>query len=83
MDKTLIIISILGGGAVSLTAIFVFIRGVYRVVRRIFHIADAVTQLRPNGGSSLADAINRIDKNVKEIDSRVKKLEERRRWLKF
>jgi len=50
-------------GAVAATAMTVgaLIRGAWRLNRRIVHIADAVRELSPNGGSTLADRGIRIE----------------------
>lgn len=73
----------IGGAFVGgLTAIGLFIRGVWRLVRRIVHISDAVTQLKPNGGSSMYDKVNKMHITVQDLVDRVEKLENKR-WIKF
>lgn len=55
--------TIIQAGAVAgaLTAIGALFVGSAFVVRKVVHIADAVTELVPNGGSSIKDQINRIE----------------------
>lgn len=67
-------------GALGL-ARFVF-RFVIRAVARDFratvtdivsHYLDDLKQLKPNGGSSLRDAVDRIEKRLDEIEKQIQK----------
>lgn len=61
----------LGGGAAALIAIGAFVRGVWRINRRIMTIVDAVKELTPNGGRSIKDTVTRteekVDKTAREL----------------
>lgn len=48
----------------------------YMVVRKIDKKLDAIeSQQHPNGGSSMRDAIDRIDKKLTDVDTRLDSVE--------
>jgi methyl-accepting chemotaxis protein len=61
----------LGGGAAALLAIGAFVRGVWRLNRRIVVIVDAVQELSPNGGRSIKDTVTRTEQKVDDAASKV------------
>lgn len=71
-DTFLTVITDLGGIAVALTAIaglsFTVVKyGIIRPIKN--YIDDATKELKPNGGSHLADAITRTDERVDSLVS--------------
>lgn len=69
-DSAFAIIRDLGAVAVAITAIaglsFTIVKyGIIRPIKK--YIDDATKQLKPNGGSHLADAINRTEQRVDEM----------------
>ncbi|WP_151484860.1 hypothetical protein [Streptomyces albicerus] len=60
----------LGGGAGALLAIGACLRAAWRVNRRIVRIADLVTELSPNEGHSIKDAVDRMDGNLLDLTTR-------------
>lgn len=79
INMTLEFIKTAGAIAASLMAIGAFFGGIWWLARRIVKIAEAVQQLRPNGGSSLADKVNKIAEvqttMVKTVDTLVSEVE--------
>lgn len=65
----------------SLVAIAGFIAGIWWIVRKIVHIADAAVQLLPNGGGSLADKINKINTTLVDVVRMVDDLDKRMETL--
>lgn len=59
-----------GGSATALAAIGFVARGAWRMGRRVVHIADAVQELTPNGGSSMKDTVTRTDTRLAELTER-------------
>ncbi len=57
----------LGGSAGALLALGALARGAWRVSGRVHKIADAVSELSPNSGHSIKDAVSRIDRNLSEL----------------
>lgn len=49
----------------ALAAIFKLIRGMYNLAKRVEHISE---QVSPNAGSSLRDAIDRIEVRVTRLE---------------
>lgn len=64
----------IGAVATSVMAVAALLGGIWWLVRRIVKITDAVQQLKTNGGSSLADKINRIEASQKEMTVSIEKL---------
>lgn len=67
MNDTLEVILVAGAGAGALAAVAALLRSIGRTTRRIVHIADAVNELVPNGGSSIKDQITRIEVGQREL----------------
>jgi hypothetical protein len=67
----------LGGGAAALIAIGAFVRGVWRINRRIMTIVDAVKELTPNGGRSIKDTVTRTEKKVDKTARELCELKQR------
>jgi len=61
----------LGGSAAALLAIGAFVRGMWRLNRRIVIIVDAVQELSPNGGRSMKDTVTRTEQKVDDAASKV------------
>jgi hypothetical protein len=61
----------LGGGAAALLAIGAFVRGMWRLNRRIVVIVDAVQELSPNGGRSMKDTVTRTERKVDDTAHKV------------
>jgi hypothetical protein len=82
MDKTLGIginmtvelIKTIGAVCASLMAIATLCGGIWWLVRRVVKITDAVQQLRPNGGSSIADKVNKISTNMDDMKKNIETL---------
>lgn len=59
--------------AAALTAIGVilrYLRRAWRSIMRVHHTVEAVAaEFRPNGGSSLRDAIDRIERRVHAVEA--------------
>lgn len=55
---------LIGGLAGAAAAIGVVLRGLWRVNRRIVHIADLVIELSPNHGQSVKDTVVRTEEKV-------------------
>lgn len=60
-----------GSFLTALTTLIVAGRGIWKFNRRIVHIADAVRELTPNGGSSLKDQVTAIDEKLGVLSERV------------
>lgn len=69
------LIKTIGAVCASLAAIGGVVAGFWWMVRKIVRIADAVEQLKPNGGGSIADKVTHISKSVDELNKRVSQLE--------
>lgn len=74
IKMTVELIKTIGAVCASLMAIATLCGGVWWLVRRVVRISDAVQQLRPNGGSSLADKVNHISKTMDTISTNVSTL---------
>lgn len=63
-------------GAVSaaLMAVAALLGGIWWVIRKLVKIADSVKQLHPNGGSSLADKVNKISEKQDEMTLNIETL---------
>lgn len=72
---TIDLIKTFGAIAASLIAIGSLITGLWWLVRKIVKIAEAVEQLKPNGGKTISDKVNYITKSVDTLNDRVGKLE--------
>jgi len=64
-----------GAIATSVMAVAALLGSVWWLVRKIVKITDAVQQLKPNGGSSLADKINQLGAAQKEQTKAIEKLQ--------
>lgn len=64
-----------GAICAALAAIGGVFVGFWWVIRKIVNIADAVEQLKPNGGKTISDKVNHISKTVDTLNDRVGKLE--------
>lgn len=85
MNDTLVdTISTLGGLSTALLAISGLLWGAYKLFKKFIYIQDAVSTLKPNGGNSTADKINKILVKLENFDERLKTLEEggRKKWFK-
>lgn len=71
INMTMDIIKNIGAVSASFMAVATLVGGVWWVVRRLVRISDAVQQLRPNGGSSLADKVNEIAKGQAQLTKTV------------
>ncbi len=59
----------IGAVATSVMAVAALLGGIWWLVRRIVKITDAVQQLKPNGGSSMADKMNALTTKVAELQT--------------
>lgn len=75
IKMTIDLIKTFGAIAASLIAIGSLITGLWWLVRKIVKIAEAVEQLKPNGGKTISDKVNYITKSVDTLNDRVGKLE--------
>lgn len=75
IKMTIELIKTFGAIAASLIAIGSLITGLWWLVRKIVKIAEAVEQLKPNGGKTISDKVNYITKSVDTLNERVGKLE--------
>lgn len=64
----------MGAVSASVMALATLLGGIWWLVRRIVRISDAVKQLHPNGGSSIADKVNKISKNQDEMTKNIENL---------
>ncbi len=69
------LIKTVGAICVSIAAIGGVVTGFWWVIRKIVKIAEAVEQLKPNGGKTISDKVNYITKSVDTLNDRVGKLE--------
>jgi len=58
--------------AASVTILLKCVVSSYRFVKRI---DDGLAELKPNGGSSLRDAVNRIEERLDSHDARLESIE--------
>lgn len=72
-DLVMTVVQVLGmvaGGLVSLGVIWRFLTGVYRWTKRIETALGFVEeQMRPNGGSSLRDSLDRIENRLTQVEA--------------
>lgn len=61
----------LGQYAAAVTAIVGVILGAWWLTRRVVYIVDAVNQLLPDSGETVADRIRRIEEQQKSLSERV------------
>lgn len=75
INMTVELIKTVGAIAASLIAIGSLVAGLWWITRKIVHIAEAVEQLKPNGGKTISDKVNHISITVDALNERVAKLE--------
>lgn len=67
----------IGAISASLAAIGGVVVGLWWVIRKIVRIADAVEQLKPNGGKSISDKVNHISTSMDSLSTNVAGLSDR------
>lgn len=75
------VVKTIGSVSTAVMAVAALLGGIWWIIRKLVKIADAVKQLQPNGGSSLADKVNKISanqdamtKNIETLAGEVEKL---------
>lgn len=75
IKMTIELIKTFGAIAASIIAVGSLLASFWWIVRKIVKIAEAVEQLKPNGGKTISDKVNYITKSVDTLNERVGKLE--------
>lgn len=57
----------IGSVSTAVMAVAALLGGIWWIIRKLVKIAEAVKQLHPNGGSSLADKVNKISAKQDEM----------------
>lgn len=73
-NMTMELIKNIGAVSASIMALVTLLGGIWWLVRRIVKISDAVKQLHPNGGSSIADKVNKISTKQDEMTQNIETL---------
>lgn len=66
------VVAIISGAFVAFGGL---LYGLWRLIRKIVYIADAVQQLHPGSGKSVADKIDSINFKVSRLEERIARLE--------
>ncbi len=73
--------TILLAGALAAAALGIgqVLRGLYRTIRKIIQVQELVEkELKNNGGSSLKDAVDRIESRLIRVENRLDRVERQR-----